>query len=368
VGSTLAVVATAHQLGNLRGLRTPPEDPPEVTEPVSVLMPARDEAHRVRPAVDALLSQVGVPDLEVLVLDDLSGDGTADAVRTVAAGDPRLRVLAGSPPPAGLPGKPHACAQLAAAARGRVLVFVDADVVLARHAVAAAVAVLREARLDLVSPYPRQVADTLATRLVQPLLPWSWMVMLPLRRAEHSRRPSLAAANGQFLVVDAAALRRAGGFAGIAGEVLDDIALVRAIKKSGGRGGVVDGSRLAACRMYDGWAELSAGYRKSLWAAFGGPPASSAVAALLALVWVVPPLAALGGSRAGLVGYAAAVTSRALSAARTGGRVWPDALAHPVSVATVLVLLGRSWWGHRRGALVWKGRPLAGAARTAGTT
>ena len=86
------------------------------------------------------------------MLDDGSTDGTGDVVRRVAGGDPRLRLLRGSPPPRGLPGKPHACAQLAAAARGSVLVFVDADVTLAPHAVAAAVAVLRGAGLDLLSP------------------------------------------------------------------------------------------------------------------------------------------------------------------------------------------------------------------------
>jgi hypothetical protein len=365
-GSALAVAATVHQLLNLRALRVPPAEPPAVAEPVTVAVPARDEAHRIAPTVRALLAQRGVPDLEVLVLDDGSTDATAAVVRAAAGEDPRLRVLAGAPPRPGLPGKPHACAQLAAAARGRVLVFVDADVELAPHAVAAAVAVLRVAGLDLLSPWPRQVADTVAARLVQPLLPWSWMVTLPLRRAERSPRPALVAANGQFLLVDAAALRRAGGFAAVTGEVLDDLALARAVKRSGGRVGVADGFALASCRMYSGWPDLREGWTKSLWSAFGPAPASAAVAAGLALVWVVPALAALGGSRAGLVGYAAGVASRAVAAGRSGGRAWPDALAHPVSVATLLGLLGTSWAGHRRGTLTWKGRLLAGARPMAG--
>jgi hypothetical protein len=170
----------------------------------------------------------------------------------------------------------------------------------------------------------------------------------------------MCAANGQFLVVDAAALARAGGFAAVAGAVLDDLELARAVKRAGGRVGVADGADLAACRMYDGWAELGAGYRKSLWTAFGPAPASAAVAALLALAYVVPPLAALCGSRAGAVGYAAAVASRVLAAHRTRGRAWPDALAHPVSVTALLALLGASWRGHLRGELTWKGRRLDG--------
>jgi hypothetical protein len=355
-GTLLAVAGTAHQLRNLRALRVPPAAPEPVGEPVSVLVPARDEAHRIAPTVRSVLAQTGVADLEVLVLDDGSTDGTADVVRAEAAGDPRLKVLDGDPPPPGVLGKPHACAQLAAAARGSVLVFVDADVVLAPHAVAAAVAVLRGAGLALLSPWPRQLAHGPGPRLVQPLLAWSWMVTLPLRRAERSAHPSMVAANGQFLLVDAAALAAAGGPVRTA--VLDDLALARAVKRTGGRVGVADGSALASCRMYADWAELSAGYRKSLWAAFGPVPVASAVVGLLGLAYVVPAVAALRGSWVGLVGYTAGVPSRALAARRVGTPVWPDALAHPVSVGALAVLWLRSLSGRRRGTLSWKGRPV----------
>ena len=160
-----------------------------------------------------------------------------------------------------------------------MLVFVDADVVLAPHAVAASVALLRWAALDLVSPYPRQLAVTPAERLVQPLLQWSWLTTLPLRLAERSPRPSLAAANGQLLVVDAAAYRRAGGHRAVRAEMLEDVALLRAVKAAGGRGGVVDGTALATCRMYAGWPDLRDGYAKSLWSAFGSPAGAAAVVA-----------------------------------------------------------------------------------------
>ncbi|RJK96838.1 glycosyltransferase [Vallicoccus soli] len=353
-----AVALTAHTVLNLRLLRVPPADPPPVADPVSVLLPVRDEAHRVGPCVAALLAQEGVPDLEVLVLDDGSRDGTADVVRRTAGGDPRLRVVGGAPPPAGWLGKPHACDQLAGLARGTVLVFVDADVVLAPHAVASTVALLRSTGLDLVSPYPRQVALSPAERLVQPLLQWSWLTTLPLRLAERSPRSSLAAANGQLLAVDALAYRWSGGHAAVRDQVLDDIALLRAVKRSGGRGVVADGTALASCRMYDGWLDLRDGYSKSLWSATGSLPAAAATLGALGLLYVVPPLAALRGSRAGALGYAAAVAGRALVARRTGGRVWPDSLAHPVSVLALGWLTARSWRLRRRGGLAWKGRPV----------
>jgi hypothetical protein len=214
------------------------------------------------------------------------------------------------------------------------------------------------ANLDIVCPFPRQLAVTPAERLVQPLLQWSWLTTLPLRIAERSPRPSLTAACGQFLVVRRTALVRAGGFAAVRGVVLDDLALVRAVKASGGRGGVVDGTALASCRMYPSWPELRDGYGKSLWAAFGSPAGAAAVVSGLALAYVVPAVAALRGSRVGLAGYLAGVASRLVSAGATGARPWPDALAHPASVTFFGYLTVRSLRERRHGTLRWKGRPI----------
>ncbi len=362
VGSALACLGTVHAMANLRLVRRPDAHPNPVAAAVSVLIPARDEAHRIAPTIRSVLAQRDLPDVEILVLDDGSSDGTADVVHRAAGGDTRLKVLTGSAPPQGWLGKPYACAQLAAAARGDILVFVDADVVLTPTAVAGAVAMLQGAHaLDLVSVWPRQVAAGALGHLVQPLLAWSWLTTVPLRVAERSRRPSLAVANGQFLVVRAGALARAGGWAAVSDAVLDDIGLARAVRMNGGRTGVVDGSGVATCRMYATGRELSAGYRKSLWAAFGSPAGAVAVGAVLFLVYVVPAGAALAGSRVGALGYAAAVAGRLPArrwCGRGGARDVLDAAGHPASVLALLGLLISSWSGRRRGSLRWKGRAV----------
>jgi len=359
-GSAGAAAGSLHVMGNAMLLRRPCGHPPPPPGRVSVLLPVRDEADRVEPCLRALLAQTAGDAMELLVLDDGSADGTADVVRRVACGDSRLTLLAGAPPPSGWLGKPYACQQLAQAAdpASTVLVFLDADVVLAPHAVAATVHLLDAAGLDLVSPYPRQRAETPAERLIQPLLQWSWLTFLPLRWAERSPRPSLAAANGQLLAVRRGAYRRAGGHAAVRAEVLDDVALLRAVKRTGGRGGVADGTALASCRMYRGWPELRDGYTKSLWSAFGSPPGAVAVGALLAGLYLVPAAAAIRGSRAGLAGYASAVVGRMVAARLTQARVLPDTLAHPVAVAAAILLTARSWRARRRGTVVWKGRML----------
>jgi len=355
----LSVAGAVHAALNMALLRRPPADPPRVRRPVTVVLPVRDEAEQVGGCLGALLDQRGIDDLAVVVVDDGSTDGTVDVVRGVA--DPRVRLVTAGPPPPGWLGKPHACAVGAATATADdgIVAFVDADVRLFPDALAGAVAVLERHGLDLVSPWPRPIARGLAERLVQPLVPWLWATTLPVRIAERSPRPSLAAATGQFLVLPRASYERAGGHRAVRGEVLEDIALLRAVKRSGGRGGPIDGSRLAACRMYDGWPALRDGYAKSLWGAVGGSPAaSSAAAAFLTAVWVMPALAALRGSRAGLVGYAAGVAGRGVVATATGSRSWPDALAHPASVVVLDLLMARSLIGHRRGTLTWRGRHL----------
>ena len=365
--STVGSLAlTAHTVVNLRQLRTPPATPLCPDEPVSVLLPLRNEARRVEPGLRALIQALDYcrNAIELVVLDDESDDGTADVVRRVVGDDPRVRVMAGATPPPGWLGKTWACQQLSAAAdpQSAVYVFVDADVVLAPHALASAVAQLRESGLDLVCPYPRQEAHSPAERLVQPLLQWSWLTTLPLRRAESSPRPSLSAANGQFLVIDAAAYRRAGAHAAVRGAVLDDLALVRAVKSAGGTGGVTDGTHLATCRMYDGWPALREGYTKSLWSAFGSPIGSAGVVGGLSLLYIWPVAALVTGSRLAWLSYASGVAGRVLVARRTGARVWPDCLAHPLSVAMLGWLTAQSWRGRRRATLTWKGRQLPGPA------
>lgn len=343
-------------------LRRPPGDPPPVHDEIAVLLPLRDEAHRVTPCLTALLRQERAPNLTITVLDDGSTDGTADLVRAVA-GD-RVTLLTGTEPPPGWLGKPHACHWLAAGADARYLVFIDADVVLAPRAVAAAVAHARRTGADLLTPYPRMVARTWGERLVQPLLPWSWLAFLPLRAVERSPRPSLAAAGGQFLVVTRAGYDRAGGHAAVRDKVLEDIELARAVKRAGGRVALADGSALASCRMYGSWSELVDGYTKGLWAGFGTPLGAAAAVVLLLFLYPFPVALAFGAAGAGawpiavagLCGYAMGVLSRVVAARATGARAWPDALAHPVSIVIFAALVARSFRVRR--TVRWKGRRI----------
>ena len=324
-------------------------------EMVSILMPMRDEAARLEASLRSVLAQRGLSRHEVLVFDDDSRDGTAALVRRV--GGDTVTVIEGDALPPGWLGKPHACWQLARAATGSALVFVDADVVLTEDAVAAAVSLLRERGLSFVSPYPRQLAASWLERLVQPLLQWSWLTFLPVRIAERSSRESLAAANGQFLVVDAAAYARAGGHQAVRDQVVEDVALARVLVRAGGHGTFADGHDIAACRMYDGARSLTDGYAKSLWGAFGSPLGALAVTVLLLAVGVLPWMlvaftpvawpAAIGGP-----------AGRVVAAVRTGSKPAWDGAFHALSVLAFTALVALSLSRRSRRRLTWKSRSL----------
>jgi hypothetical protein len=148
--------------------------------------------------------------------------------------------------------------------------------------------------------------------------------------------------------------------------VLEDIGLARAVKRSGGRIALADGSRLARCRMYDSTGDMVEGYTKSLWASFGSPAGATAVVVLLLVLYALPPLVAVAAVAAGAWSLAATsggayllgVSGRVVTARATGGRAWPDAFAHPASIVVFAVLVARSFARRRQGRLTWRGRPL----------
>jgi hypothetical protein len=364
LASALSVALTAHTAFNLTKLRSPRWSGNAINEKVSVLVPARNEEVHIAHTIESIQNQIGLADMEIIIIDDQSTDSTAAIVQQLADQSSNIRLISNNVnPPSGWLGKPHACYLLSQQATGSVIVFVDADVILEPSAIAACVELLRTKDFGLVAPYPQQLAETLLERLIQPLVIWSWASTMPLGIAEDSLRPSLSAANGQFLIFDSLAYSTSGGHASVKGEVLEDIALMRSLKSSGFHCATVNGSDLAHCRMYDETDALVNGYTKSLWNAFGSPAGSVAVNALLAFTYLVPPIAVLTSRKTstraiGAVGYLSGVAGRAMVAKKTGSRVMPDSFAQPASIAAFIGLNALSWSRHLRGKNTWKGRAV----------
>ena len=212
-GLALGALYALLTLVNLAIFRTPrgprPDDP---RARVSVLIPARDEAANIGAALDLALAQEDA-EIEVLVLDDGSIDGTGGIVAARAAADPRVRLLKGAPLPSGWNGKQHACHQLSKAARMPLLLFVDADVRLAPDAATRMHAYLLRRRLDLVSGFPRQVTRTIGEIVAIPQILVLLLGYLPFPMARLLPGTGFAAGCGQLMMVRAEAYRAAGGHA-----------------------------------------------------------------------------------------------------------------------------------------------------------
>jgi cellulose synthase/poly-beta-1,6-N-acetylglucosamine synthase-like glycosyltransferase len=337
---------------NFVQIRTP-RHASELAETVGVIVPMRNEAENVEGLVATLAAQEG--SFHFYLLDDNSEDATFALLNRYTAGDTRFTVIQGAALNRKWIGKTWALQQLFEASKEEVLVSIDADVRLNNDAINKAVTALHDSRLDFVSPYPRQIVQSFAERLIQPLLQWSWLTTVPLRFAEKSGQKSMAVANGQFFVVRRSALVSIGGYESVKHEVIDDVFLARELVKSGFSGTVINGSDIAQTHMYTSWNEIKAGYGKSLNKAFGSIVGAIFVIAFLTATSIAPLILGLLGNPYGWLGFAAIVGTRVLSAAKSRGNVL-DSVLHPISVIALIYLIVYSYL--RRGSIQWKGRTV----------
>jgi glycosyltransferase involved in cell wall biosynthesis len=246
---------------NVQRYRLPPV-PDHLLPPISILIPARNEARSIGAAIEAALATELV-EVEIIVLDDHSEDQTAAIVRRYVERDPRVRLEAAPALPPGWCGKQHACFALSKLAAYPVLCFVDADVRLTPHGLARMVGFLESSGADLVSGFPQQVMGTFFERLVIPLIHFLLLGFLPMGRMRKSPRASFGAGCGQLFIVRREAYAKAGGHELVRSSLHDGVALPRAFRRQGFRTDLCDASDSAFCRMYQSGREVWNGLAKN---------------------------------------------------------------------------------------------------------
>ena len=323
-----------------------------VSGKVSILIPMRNEEINVVGCLDSIINQKGLTDFEIIVLNDHSTDSTASKL----AAYPQINLVEGAPLPNGWLGKVWACHQLSQTATGEILVFLDADVRLTENAIASAIS--KMGNWSFISPYPKQFSIGLPEKIFQPLLHWSWLSSVPLLISQKFGIKSMSVANGQFFVVDKKAYEGCGGHLKIKGEVLDDLALSKSLLKSGFKGGVAEGGKVASCTMYATFNQLIKGYQKSLWSAFGGVVGSIFVSLLLLATGVITFVFALAGSKLAAISFLFIYLSRLISSLRSGESAI-TAIAHPIAVLIFTYINIYSWIGKVSGNLTWRDRVIS---------
>jgi hopene-associated glycosyltransferase HpnB len=337
---------------------------PAVTPSVTAVVPARDEADVIAASLSSLLGQDYAGAFEVVVVDDGSADGTAEQARAAAGGAAgRLRVLAGAPRPLGWAGKLWAVQQGVAASAAEWLLLTDADIVHAPAHLATLLAKAERDGLDLVSEMVALNCTAPAERALVPAFVYFFQLLYPFAWVNDPAARTAAAAGGTILI-RRAALEAAGGIGAIRGALIDDVALARAVKASGGRIWLGHSGLARSIRRYPTFADIWRMIARSAYVQLRYSPLLLLATLIgLALLFLVPPLAVVLGPLparlAGAAAWALFAASLLPSLRRAGcSPLWAPLL--PAMAAFYMAAtLGAAVDYHRGRGVRWKRRAYA---------
>ncbi|MDF2265195.1 glycosyltransferase [Streptomyces coacervatus] len=353
-------------------VRLPPRQDPDEWPSVCVVVPARDEAAVLPASLPSLLAQEYPGRAEIFLVDDGSSDGTGALARELADAHNRLPLTVASPgePPAGWTGKLWAVRHGIGLARARepeYLLLTDADIAHAPDSLRELVAAARSGGFDVVSQMARLRVESRWERLVVPAFVYFFAQLYPFRRIGRRGTRTAAAAGGCVLLrTDAAERARIPD--AIRHAVIDDVALARAVKGSGGRIWLGLADRVDSVRPYPRLHDLWRMVSRSAYAQLRHNPLLLLGTVLgLALVYLVPPVALVAGLGTG--DTAAALVGGLAWLVMTGTYIpmlryyrqplWPAPLL-PFTAFLYLLMTVDSAVQHYRGrGAAWKGRTYA---------
>lgn len=327
---------------------------------VSVIVPARNEEASLGACLESLVTQTGVP-FEIIVVDDHSTDRT----RTLATAFRGVRVIDAGPLPDGWTGKNNAVTTGALQARGSWLLFTDADTVHLPGSVARALAEAHDNQADLLSYSPEQIAVTFWEMATLPVVFAELARQYPASKVSDPNSPA-AAANGQYILVRRETYDAVGGHAAIAGEILEDVALARAVKASGRKIRFRYASDAVRTRMYRNFGQLRDGWTKNLALLF---PNSGWIAVKSLLLWALP-WAVIGLAIAGRLRQPWWDAILIVILLGLGISINRANFTNDMTILGVLFgmpmfayLLLRSKRAHAKGSVPWKGRTYSNNGR-----
>jgi hypothetical protein len=361
VAAAGALYAVLSALGVVRLLRGVPvlgetrAPPPSRWPRLSLIIPACDEADELEAAARSRLEN-DYPDLELVIVDDRSADGTGEIVDRLAREDGRIRAVHVSELPRGWLGKLHAMHRGAQLATGELLLFTDADVHVAPGALRRAVALVEARRLDHLALLPGLWSSGLL--LDAAFSAFFRLVLLAARPwAVPDPRSKAAFGVGAFNLVRRSAFERTPGFEHLRLEQADDAALGQMLKRSGARCAVVNGRGDVGLHFYRSLREMAAGIEK------GGArwplPLLCLCMTVLLLLELGPWLAlAAPAPWARALGAAGAMLSTAATmvTARWMRLPLPAAALAPVGVLVLVAMMVRAGaLAALRGGVYWRG-------------
>jgi glycosyltransferase involved in cell wall biosynthesis len=335
----------------------------DVAEPlISVIIPARNEARDIRIALDSILLQEGV-NLEVIAVDDNSSDDTGRIMDEAARGDPRLLVIHHPPLEPGWLGKANAMRAGLEQATGEYILFSDADIFHHPRSFISALREMQHRDYDLISCLPFLKIRLFWEHAMLPMLIAGLTKLVPDKRQQDQNRPE-AMASGALILVGRDVLRQIGDLRAIRGNMADDVALAREVKRAGFRTGYRFGPQLMSIELFKDNREAFVSTTKnillvieeSIWL---GPliPLYTFLLFWLPLfllvkgLWQQDLLLAGAGFGVYLVQYLSLFVTRGIFSFRP-----LKALAFPLSAVVVAYCLSRAYVLRLQGKIDWRGR------------
>ena len=306
----------------------------------------------------SLLAQ-DYPALEVIAVDDRSGDRTGTILDDLARDDPRLRVVHIDALPDGWLGKTNALQRGADATDARWLLFTDADVIFALGSLRRAISLVEREGIDHLVVGPDTMSETFGERLFLALFTLLFSFKAPLGRLD-DRRSKAHVGVGAFNLVRASSFAAIGGLRRIALSVDDDLRLGQALKFAGYRNKIALGTGDVAVRWQVGLGGMIRGMEKNFFAVLDFRPVSAILNAIVILILGVGPMMGLfvgplwSRVLCGIGVFAIAVMLGASSQLSRVGPLYTITL--PISGVLVAFALLRSMvLTLRRGGVSWRG-------------
>lgn len=268
---------------------------PSTLARVAVIVPARNEAQHIRQSLRSLHAQDYRGPMSIILIDDNSTDNTATIAASLDVGE-RLVLLHGQPLPPGWTGKLWAVHQgllHPQAIAADFILLTDADIEHAPTHLSSLLAKAEAEQLDLVSEMVHLHCETLPERALIPAFVFFFQMLYPFAWAGNPQKRLAAAAGGTMLVLRAA-LDRVDGVSRIRHHLIDDCALAKAIKSTGGRMWLGHSDRAASIRVYSRWRDIWDMIARTAYVQLGHSPLMLlGCVAGMGLLYIAPPLVTL---------------------------------------------------------------------------